>query len=280
MTSPTLGSPAEQSAYDIIVDQLTKWGIGSLADAAKTLITQGLDANAVTIELQNTPQYQQRFAGNAQRIKNGLPALSPGDYVATEASYKQVLSQYGLPGGFYDSPSALNDFIAKDVSPSELNSRAQAAQQIWLSNDAQAKETWTRFYGLNAGDAIASILDPDVALPIVQRRANAAQWGGEAMRQGLDPDQQRLEQYSDLGFSADQVRKGLGQVALEQPALNNLAQRFGQNFNQGAAMDADIAGNADATRAKQRLISNETSLFSSRAAADSAALGRNNGGQY
>lgn len=279
MTSP-LTSPAEQSAYDIIVDQLNKWGIGSLADAAKSLIQQGLDANAVTIELQNTPQYQQRFAGNAERIKNGLPALSPGDYVATEASYKQVLRSYGLPGGFYDSPSALNDFIGKDVSPSELNSRAQIAQQIWLSNDSDAKDTWRNFYGLSDGAAIASILDPNEALPIVQRMANAAQWGGEMERQGLTPDRQRLEQYSDQGFTTNQVNHGIQQAALEQPALQKIAQRFGQQFSQGTALDADIAGNADATRAKQRLVNNETALFSSRAAADSAALGRNSSGQF
>lgn len=280
MTSPVFGSPAEQSAFDIINQQLQDWGIGSLASAAADLIKQGLDGNAVTIELQNTPAYQQRFAANQQRIKNGLAALAPADYIATETSYKQVMSQYGLPPGFYDSPSDLNDFIAKDVSPSELNSRAQIAQQVWLSNDQQTKDTWRSFYGLSDGAAIASILDPNTALPIVQRQAAAAQFGGDAARQGLTADQQRLEQYADLGFSRDAVDKGLGQVAGEQPVLNNLAQRFGQQFNQGTAMDADIGGNAAAQRQRQSLINNESSLFSSRAAADSAALGRNVGGQF
>lgn len=273
-------SPQEQSAFDIIRDQLNQWGIGELADTARQLILQGLDSNAVTIELQNSPAYQQRFSGNADRIKAGLPALTPGQYVATEQSYKQVLSQYGLPVGFYDSPAALHDFIAKDVSPQELQSRAQVAQQIWLSNDDQTKDTWRNFYGLHDGAAIASILDPQTALPIVQRMANAAQMGGEATRQGINPDQKRFEGYSDQGYSVAQVDKGLQQTALEQPTMDALAQRFGQQYNQGTALDANVGNNAAALRTKAGLISNEQALFSSRSGADSAALGRNSGGQF
>lgn len=275
-----MGNPQDQSAFDIIRDQLTQWGLGSLADSASTLIKQGLTGNAITIELSNTPEYQQRFAGNALRIKNGLKALAPADYVATETSYKQVLSQYGLPRGFYDSPSALNDFIAKDVSPAELNTRAQAAQQIWLSQDHEAQSTWRSFYGLSDGAAIASILDPEVAMPIVQRMANAAQWGGDAMRQGLDPDKARLEQYSDQGISSAAVLKGLQQTGIEQSAMDKLAQRFGVTYDQGTGMDANVAGNAAAVTARQNLINNEQALFSSRSAPDSAALGRNTTGQF
>lgn len=273
-------SPQNQSAFDIINDQLNQWGIGELADAARQLILQGLDSNAVTIELQNTPQYQQRFSGNADRIKAGLPALTPAQYVATEQSYKQVLSQFGLPAGFYDSPQALHDFIAKDVSPQELQSRAQIAQQVWLSNDADTKTAWRSFYGLSDGTAIANILDPKTALPIIQREANAAQAGGEMLRQGLSPDQQRLEGYSDQGYTVAQMDKGIQQTAAEQQTMGGLSQRFGIGYDQGTALDATIGNNATALATRQRLISNETALFSSRSAADSAALGRNQNGQF
>jgi hypothetical protein len=280
MTSPVFSSPTEQSVYDIINQQLTQWGIGSLASDAANLIKQGLDANAVTIELQNTPAYQQRFAGNAERIKNGLNALSPADYVATEAQYRQVLRSYGLPSGFYDSQQSLNEFIAKDVSPSELNSRAQIAQQVWLGQDQEAKDAWRQFYGLSDGAAIASILDPDTALPIVQRMANAAQFGGDALRQGLTADQQRLEQYSDQGFTRDAVDKGLAQTALEAPGMAKLAQRYGQSYDQGTALDANIGNNAAAQRARSNLIANENSLFAGRAMTDQSGLSRNQSGAF
>jgi hypothetical protein len=142
LANPVFGTPGDQSAFDIINQQLQSWGLGSLGSAAADLIKQGLDANAVTIELGNTPEYKARFAANDTRIKNGLAALKPADYVSAENSYRQVLQQYGLPSGFYDSPKDFNDFIGKDVSPNELNTRAAAAQRVWLSNDDATKETW------------------------------------------------------------------------------------------------------------------------------------------
>jgi hypothetical protein len=274
------GTPGDQSAFDIINQQLQSWGLGSLGSAAADLIKQGLDANAVTIELGNTPEYKARFAANDTRIKNGLAALKPADYVSAENSYRQVLQQYGLPSGFYDSPKDFNDFIGKDVSPNELNTRAAAAQRVWLSNDDATKETWRDWYGLSDGAAIASILDPDTALPIVQRMAQAAQWGGESRRQGLTADQQRLEQYADQGFTADAVNKGLAQVGAERDTMDKLAARFGQDYNQGTAMDAVIGNNAAASKTRDSLVANESALFSSRAASDSAALTRNARGQY
>lgn len=274
------GDPTQQGAWDIINQQLDQWGIGDLGDAAKQLIISGLDQNAILIELQNTPQYQTRFSGNAARIKAGLPALSPADYVSTEAAYRQVLSQYGLPSGFYDTQQHLADFIAKDVSPQELDTRAQIAQQTWLSNDQETKDTWRQFYGLSDGAAIASILDPGLATPIVQRMANAAKWGGDASRLGIDANQQRLEQYSDQGYTDAQVQKGLQQVAVEQGTMNKLANRFGQNYNQATAESADIQNDAKAQATRQSLISNEQSLFQSRASADMVSLTRSQGGQF
>lgn len=280
MTSPQFNNAQQQSAYDIIRDQLNQWNLSDLAGTVADLIKQGLDSNAVTIELQNSPVYQQRFSANADRIKAGLPALTPAQYVATEESYKQVMSQYGLPSGFYDSPNDLHDFIAKDVSPQELQSRAQVAQSVWLSNDDATKDTWRNWYGLSDGAAIASILDPATALPIIQRHANAAQMGGEAQRQGIYGDQQRFEGYSDQGLSVAQVDKGIQQTALEAPAMAEFAQRFGMNYDTGTGYDANIGQNAQALQTRQRLINNETALFSSRSAADSAALGRNQNGQF
>lgn len=65
-------------------------------------IQQGMSAPEIELQLQNTPEYKQRFAGNAIRIANGLSALSPADYIQLEDQYAQVLQSYGLPKGFYD----------------------------------------------------------------------------------------------------------------------------------------------------------------------------------
>lgn len=272
--------PATQGAFDLIVTQLRMWGIDQLADTAKTLIQQGLDSNSVLLQLQDSEPYKQRFVGNEQRKKNGLGVLSPADYISTEAAYRSALLSYGLPSGFYDSPQDFAKLIGDNVSAAEVAQRASIAQSVWLSQDQETKDTWRKWYGLSDGEAIASILDPDKAMPIVTRSANAAKFGGEAKRLGLTPDQQRYELYSDLGLTADSVTKGLQEVAVQQDQLSKIGDRFGTKFDQALAEKADIMNDGSANKIKQSLIGNETALFAGRTGADSAALTRQSGGQF
>jgi hypothetical protein len=272
--------PATQGAFDLIVAQLRAWGIDQLADTAKQLIVQGLDSNSVLLQLQDSDAYKQRFIGNESRKKNGLGVLAPADYIATEAAYRSALLSYGLPSGFYDQPSDFANFIGNNVSATEVAQRASVAQSIWLSQDEETKDTWRQWYGLSDGEAIASILDPDKAMPIITRSANAAKYGGEATRLGLTPDQQRYELYSDLGLTADSVTKGLQQVAAQQDQLSKIGDRFGTKFDQALAEKADIMNDGSANKTKQRLIGNETALFAGRTGTDSAALTRQSGGQF
>lgn len=272
--------PSVQGAYDLIQTQLRAWGIDQLAGLAKNLIVQGLDANSVMLQLQDSDVYKQRFAGNEKRKQLGYSVLSPAEYVATESAFKATMRSFGLPPGFYDQPSDFAHWIGENVSAQELSDRATIAQSIWLSQDEEAKDTWRSFYGLSDGAAIASILDPETALPIIQRHANAARFGGQAERLGLDADKARLEQYSDLGLTTDAVSKGLQQTALEQGTLANLGQRFGVQWDQAIAEKANILNDGRANATKQRLVSNETALFAGRTGADNAALTRQTGGQF
>lgn len=278
MTSPITADTA--SAQKILEDQLRKWGIPELVKDLGALIKQGLDAPAIIVELSNSEAYKKRFAGNEERRKKGLPVLAPGEYIAAENSYQTVLRTYGLPANFYDQRSDFTQFIANDVSPDELNERAGIAQQVWLSKDETTKGVWRSFYGLTDGAAIASILDPGKALPVVQRMSNASRFGAEAVRQGLAADKGRLETYSDLGLTQDAVAQGFARIGQTQGANEKIAQRFGQTFGQAEAEAATLTGTASAQRKLSQLQQNEQALFESKAAAESGALSRTRSGRF
>jgi hypothetical protein len=269
-----------QSARQILVDQLRQWGLEELVDDLDRLIKQGLDAPAVTINLQATEAYQKRFAGNEQRRKKGLPVLNPAEYIAAENSYQSVLRGYGLPTSFYDSRDDFHEFIGNDVSPEELNDRAGIAQQIWLSKDAGTRDVWRSFYGLSDGAAIASILDPDRALPVVQRMANAARFGAQAKSQGLQADKDRLERYADMGLSEGAIAEGFGQIGATLAADQKIAQRFGTSITQAEREKESIEGSADAMRKRSSLYQNETALFQQKASAGEGALSRTRSGSF
>jgi hypothetical protein len=272
--------PDQQSASEIIKAQLSAWGLSSLAGKVNDLIREGLSADAITLRLAATDEYKTRFAANEARVKAGLAALSPGEYIATENAYRQVLQSFGLPSTFYDSQDDYRDFLERDLSPSEVQDRAKVAQQVWLGTDDQTKNVWRDWYGLSDGAAIASILDPDKALPIVQTMAEAAKAGGYARANGLTADQGRITRYIDSGYTSDQLQAGFGQIGAVHDVDQSIAKRFGTTFSQAEEEDSRIANLASARRKQQAIYEQETALFDARSSADAKSLNRRSSGSY
>lgn len=260
---------------------LREWGIGELYKDAESLLTQGLDSNSIMLRLQNTDAYKTRFSANEDRRKSGLVALSPAEYVALETQYKTVMRTFGLPKGFYDSNDDLSKFIAGDVSAVELTERARVAQEVWLSTDDETKNTWRRIYGSNAnGAAIAGILDPDVALPVLERMQASAQIGGAARRNGFTVARDRLEQFADLGVTADAAAEGYSEIAGRKETESGIAARFGSRLTQRDQEDDRILGLASARRKRELLQGKETALFDARVGASAGSLNKNASGKY
>lgn len=273
-------NPDQQTASAIIRAQLQAWGIGELASEADKLIRQGLGSDAVILQLQQTDTYKKRFAANETRRQKGLGVLSPAEYVKLETQYQSIMRTFGLPATFYDSLDDFAKFISDDVAPTELQQRAQDAQQVWLSKDENVKQAWTQFYGLSAGDAIAAILDPKEALPIVQRKVTASQIGGQALANSLTTGATRAEQLVDLGVSAADAAKGYGEIGQALTTDQGIAARFGSTVNLQDEEDARILGLASAQRKLRSLQDQERGLFEGRAAADQKTLNRSTSGSY
>lgn len=278
MTAPLTG--AQESARTIVREYLRQWGLTELSADVDRLIREGIGSDAITIQLRDTEAYKRRFQANQAREAAGLPVLSPAEYLAAEDAYRQVLRTYGLPASFYDQPDDFHQFISRDVSPEEVNARAAAAQTTWLTTDQGVRDAWRSFYGLTDGAAIASILDPDRALPIVQRMVTAAQLGSLASRNGLGADRDRFEQYADRGITAEQAAQGFADIGQTLTTDQAIARRFGQTFTQAESEAGRIAGLASAQRKQRELAQSESALFDGRAAADARSLTRRTSGSY
>ncbi len=279
MTSPK-GSPADIGARQMMRQMLQQWGIGGLYKDAESLLTQGFDPGTIILQLQNTDIYKKRFVANEARLKAGLVALSPAEYVALETQYKTVMRTFGLPPGFYDSEKDLAGFIGADVSPTELTERATVAQKIWLSTDKETQKIWTEWHGLSNGAAIAAILDPDIALPVIERMAVSAQIGGAAARNGMSVSQSRAELFADFGLDPSGAMEAYSEIGQRDATTDSIAKRFGTTFSQAEQEDERILGLASATRKLDSLKQGETNLFEARAGATQGALSRKGSGSY
>ena len=260
------------------------YGLGSLAPKITEYIQQGFSPDTVTLKLQETPEYKQRFIGNETRRKSGLPVLTPAEYLSVESSYKKILKDAELPAGFYDQPDDFGKFIGSDVSPTELQQRVSIANESLQNADKFYTDSLRTYYGLNTGDMIAYTLDPERALPSITRQQKAAQFGAEAARQGVQIAAPMAERFTgQLGVSQEQARQGFEQVAEILPIAQKLSQMTpgAQPVGLEETTTAVFGGesSADYKQRIRRLAEIEQSRFSGQAGVGRGSLSRGMSGQ-
>lgn len=270
-----------QSAYDILYNEFNKYGLGSLVADIKGLIQSNVSPSQFSIELQNTDAYNKRFAANQDRIKAGLSALKPAEYIGMEDQYQSLMRNYGLPASYYSkdnigTQAGFQKLLANDVSASELEDRIATAQQRVLNTNPEVLKTLKQFYpDLGNADILAYTLDPQNALTNIKRKVTAAEIGGAALAQGLQANGGTAESLAGLGITKAQAQQGYTDVAGMVPRGSQLSDIYGQGpYNQGTA-EAEVfntAGAADAAAKRKKLTALETASFSGQSGV--GALGR------
>lgn len=250
-----------RDAFMALETLFKSYGLESLAGKIYGYVKNGMSADTISIMLQDTPEYKARFKGNEARLKAGLPVLSPADYINTENAYRQTLRASGLPSGFYDSTDDFTDWISKDVSPTEVQSRVDLATQATALANPAYKQALNQM-GIDDGHMAAYFLDADKSLPLLQKAAATASIGAAALGQGLTFNQSYAEQLATTGVTAAQAQQGYQQVASELGTMKNLAGIYGGQFGQAEEEQSVFGTSAEAVQRKAQLVGQEQGAFS------------------
>lgn len=277
---------SQGDARDIFRETLKQYGFST--EQIEALIPQIIEWQSVYTPTQivqdllpTTTVYQQRFSANEARIKAGLKPLTPSEYLATERAYRTIMRDAGLPQGFYDTVDDFSRFIQQDVSATELKSRVDAASTAVNNADPFYRQALQTMYGIDEGMMVANMLDPERALPLVERQAKAVQFGTAALQQGLGVDTARFEalagQPVTTGYSAQQ---GFAAIANILPNAERLAQVYGQEYTQATAEQEVFGGLASARRKRQKLGEMESATFSGQSGLSSTSLQQKTTGKF
>lgn len=251
-----------RDAFLALKSLFNTYGLGSLAGKIYDYVKQGYGADTIGILLQDTKEYKTRFSGNEARTKAGLAVLSPADYLATEAAYRQILSSAGLPKGFYDNPADFTRWIADDVSPTEIKSRVDLAVAATGQANPEYKNALFKMYGINEGDLTAYFLDRKRAEPILKKQAAAGAIGAAALRRGFAANTLDLEGYATLGITADQAEQAYAQISEGWESMLGIAGRYGSSWSQREAeQEVFTPGASSASEKGKRLKSQERAQF-------------------
>jgi hypothetical protein len=278
-----------QSAYDLLYNEFSKYGLGALVLPLRDLIQKDVSPSEFTIELRNSKPYQDRFKANEGRVKAGLAAISEAEYINLEDQYQNIMRNYGLPEtyytrGDYGTQAGFQKFIENDVSATELEDRIMTAQERVLKSNPEVMASLKAFYpGITNGDILAYTLDPKNALTEIKRKVTAAEIGGAATQAGLTAGMTRAEELAKAGITKQQAQQGFQTVAEVAPRGGQLAAMYGESpYTQQTAEQEvfGLAGSVDAAKQRKKLVGLEQASFSGQTGMAQGALGRERAGNF
>lgn len=267
---------ANRDAFMALTALFKSYGLESLAPKIYNYVKNGESADTISIQLQDTSEYKARFAGNERRKAAGLAVLSPAEYLSTETAFNQIIRASGLPPGLYDTRADFADWIGKNISPTEIQSRVDLATQATILANPQYRQALNAM-GIDDAHLTAYFLDSTRALPYLQKAAATAQVGAEALRQNLLFDVGYAEQVATMGISAEQARAGYQQIASELDTMKSLGAVYGEEWSQRTSEQATLEGQSDAVSKQRRLLSRERGAFSGTTGAGRGGLAQQGG---
>lgn len=270
-----------QSIIATLTDRFNKYGLSSLVNKIRELAVDGATEATITLALQETPEYQQRFAANAERLKKNLQVLTPAEYLNLEDGYRQVLRAYGLKQ--FDTDEYVRQFISNDVSAAELSDRVVTAVQRVQNADPAVGKQLRDYYGIGNADLVAYVLDPNQQLPKIQRQVAAAEIGAAAAVQGITAGVSVAEQLASQGVTQAEARKGYATIADILPTAEKLSAIYGgveAGYGLGEAEQEVFNSLAEAQRKRERLTSREIAAFSGRSGIARTGLTQTTQGQF
>lgn len=221
-----------RDARDAIRRVLAQYQLESLAEPLWNKYTEQYfdfsNEDAIIYSIKEEDAYKKRFAANAARIAQGLPELSPREYLEMEDAYRLTLRSNGMPAGFYDSTDDFKAFIEGDVSAAELNDRLKDGYRVVADADQAVKDQMMRLYGVSEAQLAAYFIDPDRAKPLLmaadyKRQARSAQIAARAQEQGgMSITGSLAEELARRGVTADEAETGFKEIG----AMGELRQQF------------------------------------------------------
>jgi hypothetical protein len=279
-----------QSAWDLLFEEFSRYGLGSLVQDIRGLITDStVSPSEFAIRLRQTDAYKNRFAANPARLLKGLRALNEAEYLELEDSYQDIMRRYGLPETYYTKgelgrQQGFEDLIGFDVSPRELEERIATAQERVKSAPPEVLESIKSYYGdtIRDGDVLAYVLDPKNAVDAIKRKVAAAEIGAGARQAGLGLGRERAEELGAFGVTGEQARAGFQQIAGGVQRGSQLAAIYQEEpYGQQTAEQEifGLAGAPQARRQRQRIIRSEEAAFGGQTGLTGGALARERAGQ-
>jgi len=214
--TPVAPSDSNETATTILKNTLKFYGLDEpelvneiRAALANRTITGSSTVDEIGIQLRESPAFKRRFAANEARRAAGKPVYSVTQTLLLESQYRKNLRDSGMPPGFYDDPTSLQNFLINDISPDEILARVTQGYQAVRNADPTVINELKTLYNLDDGSIAAFFVDPTKAQDNILRAARAAEVAAQARKQaGIGLTAQTAEELVRQGVTESEAQAG------------------------------------------------------------------------
>lgn len=201
----------EDAVIATVQGMFASYGLTSLYDKVVEYARKGYNGDAIAVMLRSTPEYKARFPAMEALAKKGR-AISEADYVGYERTAAQLEQRYGITPGMISQN--VTKLLTEEVSAAELNDRVVLASADSLNAPEDLKATLRDYWNIDPQTALASYyLDPDVAMPLLEKQSATARIGVWMNRQGVQGlGRDMASELQAHGVTEAQAEQGFGAV--------------------------------------------------------------------
>jgi hypothetical protein len=103
-----------------------------------------------------------------------------------------------------------------DVSAAELQDRATIAAADAISAPQELKDMYKQYYGIDSGGLTAYFLDPEVAMPLLEKQSAVARIGTQAVYNKINTSLEMATMLQEKGITEGQAGQGFGIVKQQE----------------------------------------------------------------
>lgn len=274
-TAPGLG--ANRDALARLTQILKQYGLGDMTDWVRGKLLAGASEAEITLDLYDQPQFKQRFPAIEARRAAGLNPVSPAEILEYETRGRELLRRAGITAGSFTDRDYLQGLMTKDVSLAEVQDRLNDGLLRVKNAPPEVRTVFGSYFGTSGDAALAQLfLDPDKALPELEKMASTAVAGGIGQRFGVLIAQGIAREIADTGASDAAIWQGFTQLDAMRTLFQESISETRDMTAEGEGVSAVFGTQPGAQKAVADRIGARTSVFrggGSAASNDSGVVG-------
>lgn len=255
-------NPLQRDAMARLQQVLQQYGLGDMTDWIRTALIAGKSEAEIQIELYDQPAFKARFPAIEARRSAGLTPVSPAEILEYEQRGRELLRQAGLTSEGFTSSGYLQGLMTKDVSLAEVQSRLNDGLIRIKTAPPEVRNVFGQFFGTNGDTALAQFfLDPEQAVPELERMASTAIAGGIGQRFQVQLTQQIAREIADTGISDSAIWQQFQRLDSISAIFDESISETTDLTKEGAGVGAVFGTQPGSTDELQRRVDARLSAF-------------------